>query len=160
MTEKNSMIQISWEIKPFNKLGMDVMYDILKLRVDVFVVEQRCPYNEIDGKDRHSKVLHLFGKNEDGELAAYLRILPPGLSYNEVSIGRVVVAKNSRGHGICDAMVEKAFEHISSEFPKKNIKIGAQVYLKGFYQSHGFETASDEYLEDGIPHIDMLRKCS
>ncbi|MCD4676617.1 MAG: GNAT family N-acetyltransferase, partial [Desulfobacula sp.] len=89
----------------------------------------------------------------------YLRILPPGLSFKEVSLGRVVVAKESRGQGISDTMLEIALDQINHTWPSENIRIGAQVYLKKFYKSHGFEAISKSYLEDGIPHIDMIRRC-
>jgi len=152
------MIEIHWKIKSFNQLYTDELYELLKLRVDVFVVEQNCPYPEIDGKDRHPKTLHLSGKEKDGALIAYLRILPPGLSFTEVSIGRVVVAKESRGEGISDTLLKNALDQIHQVWPGKNIRIGAQVYLKKFYESHGFEAISKSYLEDGIPHIDMIRR--
>lgn len=152
------MIEIEWEIKTFKALDTDELYELLRLRVDVFVVEQNCPYPEIDGKDRHPEAFHLFGKNEDGKIVAYSRILPPGLSYKQVSMGRVVVEKNSRGQGISDVILKKALEQIKRIWPSDGIQIGAQAYLKDFYQSHGFEPSSRSYIEDGIPHIDMIRK--
>ena len=151
------MIQVDWKIKSFSRLDTDELYELLKLRVDVFVVEQNCPYPEMDDKDRHPETLHLAGRRKDGELMAYLRILPPGLSFKEVSIGRVVVAKESRRQGISGIMLKKALGQINSTWPNENIRIGAQVYLKKFYESHGFEAVSESYLEDGIPHIDMIR---
>jgi len=151
------MIEMDWKIKLFSRLGRDELYEFLKLRVDVFVVEQKCPYPEMDDKDRHPETLHLAGKGKGGELMAYLRILPPGLSFKEVSIGRVVVAKESRRQGISDTMLKIALNQINRTWPNENIRIGAQVYLKKFYESHGFEAASESYLEDGIPHIDMIR---
>ena len=154
------MIEIQWKITSFDRLDPDELYELLKLRVDVFVVEQNCPYPEIDGKDRHLETLHLIGRNKDKELMAYLRILPPGLSFKQVSIGRVVVAKESRGQGISDVMLKKALDQINRTWPNENIHIGAQVYLKKFYESNGFEVVSKSYLEDGIPHIDMIRRCS
>ncbi|MCK5695873.1 MAG: GNAT family N-acetyltransferase [Desulfobacula sp.] len=123
------------------------------------MVEQNCPYPAIDDKDRHPETLHLSGKVKDGKLSAYLRILPPGLSFKEVSIGRVVVAKENRGQGISDKLLKIALDQINFTWPSENIRIGAQVYLKKFYKSHGFETISKSYLEDGIPHIDMIRRC-
>ena len=152
------MIQIEWEVKLFKALDTYELYEILKLRVDVFVVEQTCPYPEADGKDTHPETLHLVGRNQDNKIVAYSRILPPGLSFNQVSLGRVVVEKNSRGKGISYAMLEKALDQIRLTWPGGNIRIGAQVYLKAFYQSHGFEPVSETYLEDGIPHIDMVKK--
>ena len=154
------MIEIQWKIKSFTQLDSDELYELLKLRVDVFVVEQNCPYPEIDDKDRHPETLHLSGKTKDGKLSAYLRILPPGLSFKEVSIGRVVVAKESRGQGISDTLLKIALDQINCTWSGENIRIGAQVYLKKFYESNGFEAISKSYLEDGIPHIDMIRRYS
>ena len=152
---------MEWQLKKFKQLDVDELYELLKLRVDVFVVEQNCPYPETDEKDRHPDALHLSGRNSDnGKCTAYLRILPPGVSFKEASVGRVVVAKENRKEGISSIMVKKAIKIIENTWPENNIKIGAQVYLKQFYESHGFKSASNEYLEDGIPHIDMLRKCS
>lgn len=152
-------MDIQWVFKPFSLLSVDELYDLLKLRVDVFVVEQNCPYAEVDEKDRHADTLHLTGRNrKDGKLAAYLRILPPGLNSQQVSMGRVVVEKNYRGRGVCDAMIKKALDQIKSIWPDADILVSAQSYLKNFYKSHGFETISQSYLEDGIPHIDMSRK--
>ncbi len=154
------MIEMEWKIKSFDQLDRDELYELLKLRVDVFVVEQNCPYAEIDGRDRHPETLHLMGRNQNKELLAYLRILPPGLSFKQASMGRVVVGKKSRGKGISDTMVKKAIDQINLIWPDENVQIGAQVYLKAFYESHGFVAASESYLEDGIPHIDMIRMCS
>lgn len=151
------MIQMAWELKPFARLTADEVYEVLKLRVDVFVVEQACPYPEIDGRDRHPETLHLIGKTAGKEILAYLRILPPGLSFTPAGIGRVVVAKSIRGRGICTVMVKKALDHINQVWPGEAIGISAQVYLKAFYASHGFKPVSESYLEDGIPHIDMIR---
>ena len=152
------MIEIEWEIKTFKALDTDELYELLRLRVDVFVVEQNCPYPELDGKDIHPETLHLIGKNKDGKIVAYSRILPPGLSYKQVSMGRVVVEKNSRGQGIFDILLKKALDQINRIWPNESIQIGAQMYLKDIYQSHGFEPASKSYIEDGIPHLDMIRK--
>lgn len=152
------MNNIKWYIKSFKDLSKEDLYALLKLRVDVFVVEQECPYNEIDGKDNHPETRHLFGRNNAGHMVACLRILPPGLSFKQVSMGRVVVEKNSRGQGISDVMLKIALDHIHHIWPGENVQIGAQVYLKAFYETHGFETISDPYLEDGIPHIDMIKK--
>lgn len=152
------MTFIEYEIKPFSGLTTRELYDLLKLRVDVFVVEQKCPYPELDDKDTHPETLHLTGKTSDRKIISYLRIMPPKLHFKEAAIGRVVVTRNHRGAGICNAMVQKAIDRIHSTWPGQDIRIGAQVYLVTFYQSIGFETISDMYLEDGIPHIDMIRR--
>ncbi len=149
---------MNWEIKTFDRLCINELYDLLKLRVDVFVVEQNCIYPELDEKDRHPDALHLTGRNENRELAAYLRILPPGSSYTEPSLGRVVVSKTSRGKGLCRTMIKKAVDHICRTWPGVSIKISAQLYLEEFYQSLGFEKVSEPYLEDGILHLEMVLK--
>ncbi|WP_105256930.1 GNAT family N-acetyltransferase [Streptococcus suis] len=144
---------MQWEIKAFDQLSLQELYGILTLRVDVFVVEQACPYPEVDGKDPNC--LHLLGTDE-GELVAYLRILPAGLSYDEVSIGRVVIKSSHRGKGLGRPMTEQAIHFITNEWKERQIKIGAQAHLEKFYSSLGFEPVSEVYLEDDIPHLDML----
>lgn len=154
----DGMVPIQWEIKKFSELTAVELYELLRLRVDVFVVEQACPYPELDGKDLNLETLHVAIRLADGNLAAYFRILAPGVSYPGVSIGRVVTAKAFRGRGLSHGLIEKAIELARENWPGIPIQIGAQEYLKRFYQSHGFETTSKIYIEDGIPHIDMVRK--
>ena len=144
---------MQWEIKAFDQLSLQELYTILTLRTNVFVIEQACPYPEVDGKDPNC--LHLLG-TINGELVAYLRILPAGLRYDEVSIGRVVVKPIHRGKGLGRLMMEQAIHCITNEWKESQIKIGAQAYLEKFYQSLGFEPVSEVYLEDDIPHLDML----
>ena len=144
---------MQWEIKAFDQLSLQELYTILTMRTNVFVVEQACPYPELDGKDPNC--LHLLG-TINGELVAYLRILPAGLRYDEVSIGRVVVKPSHRGKGLGRLMMEQAIYCITNEWKESQIKIGAQAYLEKFYQSLGFEPVSEVYLEDDIPHLDML----
>ncbi|HFI0452190.1 TPA: GNAT family N-acetyltransferase [Streptococcus suis] len=144
---------MQWEMKAFDQLSLQELYTILTLRMDVFVVEQACPYPEVDGKDPNC--LHLLGTDE-GELVAYLRILPAGLSYDEVSIGRVVIKSSHRGKGLARPMMEQAIDFITTVWEESQIKIGAQVHLEKFYSSLGFEPVSEVYLEDNIPHLDML----
>lgn len=148
---------MQWQIKKFEDLTTAEVYEILKLRVDVFVVEQNCPYPEVDGKDIHAQTLHLLGKDDTDTVAAYLRILPKGVSFDRISIGRVVVAVDHRDKGLSRQMIRMALDKIKTVWPGEEIKIGAQVYLKSFYESFGFIPVSNSYLEDGIPHIDMLR---
>lgn len=119
------------------------------------MVEQNCIF--LDADDLDSQSLHLQGRS-DGELIAYVRILPPGLCYDEPSIGRVVTSPPSRGTGAGKALMKKAIEETTAIYPNKSIKIGAQLYLKKFYEGFGFEQCSDMYMEDGIEHIKMLRK--
>lgn len=142
-------------IKHFDDLTNDELYKILKARIDVFVVEQNCPYEECDNKDYDS--IHIFSQ-ENNEIIAYLRIIPAGVSYKEPSIGRVLVAKEYRRQGIAKKMMNKALVYISNNFENDSIRISAQKYLLDFYKSLGFEEVSDEYLEDGIPHHEMLYK--
>lgn len=144
-----------WNNLTFNQLDINMLYDILKLRVDVFVVEQACAYPELDDKDRHPETQHLFGLSPDGELLAYARILPPGLSYPEASIGRVVVSPAGRGKGLAMPLMQQAIESALTTWPDAGIQIGAQDYLKNFYQKLGFVACTEMYLEDGIPHLDM-----
>ncbi|KZL90421.1 GNAT family N-acetyltransferase [Clostridium magnum] len=146
---------MNWNIKKFNKLKIEEIYKILALRNKVFIVEQECVYLDCDDKDLNS--YHLFSE-ENGEVVAYLRILEKGVSYDEISIGRVVVKKNHRGKGISREMMLKAIEFIENTLKEDTIKIQAQVYLLDFYSSLGFKAVSEEYLEDNIPHIDMLYK--
>lgn len=143
---------MSWELKKFDVLTSKDIHDIFRLRVDIFVVEQNCPYPEIDGKD--PAALHLMYK-ENGKVTAYARLLPPGVSYDEASIGRVIVVKSRRGSGLGYELLKKAVEIALAEY-KQSIKIGAQAHLEKYYSSVGFVKVSDVYLEDGIPHIDML----
>jgi len=142
-----------WHLKPFDALTTKELYAILYERTNVFVVEQNCPYLEVDGKDEAS--YHLF-KEEDGVIVAYLRILPPGVSYEQASLGRVLVKQTHRGQGIAQQLVQKGIDFVHTSLGEKTIKIQAQAYLRDFYGSFGFEAISDVYLEDDIPHIDML----
>lgn len=146
---------MNWNIKKFNQLKVEEIYKILALRNKVFIVEQECAYLDCDDKDLKS--YHLFSE-EHGEVVAYLRILEKGVSYDEISIGRVAVKKNYRGKGISREMMLKAIEFIENNLKEETIKIQAQVYLLNFYSSLGFKAVSKEYLEDNIPHIDMLYK--
>ncbi|MGL4911519.1 MAG: GNAT family N-acetyltransferase [Romboutsia sp.] len=146
---------MDWKIKKFKELNIEEMYKILELRSEIFVVEQECPYQDCDGKDENS--YHLFSE-ENGEIIAYLRIIEKGVSYDEISIGRVCISKCYRGKGISREMMLKAIEFIEQSLKEYEIKIQAQSYLLNFYKSLGFKEVSNEYLEDNIPHIDMLYK--
>lgn len=146
---------MDWKLKKFEELTTEELYKILMIRTEVFIVEQQCAYLDCDGKDKKS--YHLYYEDK-GEIAAYLRILPQGLSFDEISIGRVLVNKNYRGKSIARDMMLKALNFIEKELKEAEIKISAQAYLINFYGSLGFKAVSKEYLEDGIPHIDMLYK--
>lgn len=146
-----------WQSMPFQQLTPEVLYECLRLRVNVFVVEQNCPYPELDDKDTHPDALHIMGRNTLGELVAYARILPPGLSYPQVSIGRVATAAAHRGSGLGHQLVLATLEQTQARWPQQDIQIGAQLYLQGFYEQHGFMAVSGPYLEDNIPHVDMIK---
>ncbi len=150
-------LQTLWQIKKFSQLTTDELYDLLKLRIDVFVVEQKCYYPDLDDLDRHPQTLHLFCYYQD-KMTGYLRILAKGVSYKDhPSIGRVIVAESTRGTGLGHQLIAKALDVCQQEFPDEQIKISAQQHLEKFYQQHGFNTCSQMYLEDGIPHISMLQ---
>lgn len=144
---------MKWNLKKFNELTITELYNILKERTKVFIVEQDCPYLEVDGKDTQS--YHLF-LDKEGEIIAYLRILPSGVSYPEASLGRVLVKKEYRGLGLGKELLKRGIDFIQNELKETTIKIQAQNYLNKLYSSFGFQTVSNIYLEDNIPHIDML----
>lgn len=146
-------MELTWQYKSFNELTATELYAILQLRSEVFVVEQNCVYQDIDGKDQKS--FHLMGWLGD-DLAAYCRLVKPGVSFDEASIGRVITSAKYRGKGFGIALLEKAIAQTFETFGVADIKIGAQLYLKQFYSSFGFVETSQMYLEDDIEHIDML----
>ena len=148
---------IHWQLKPFDQLDIHSLYALLKLRCDVFVVEQDCPYPELDDKDQAA--LHLLGY-QDAELVAYLRLFKPDAATNEVKIGRVVTLETARRGGIGSELMNQGIAAAEAHFPAHNIRISAQERLYQFYHALGFEQVSDTYDEDGIPHIAMLRQCS
>ncbi|MCK5668235.1 MAG: GNAT family N-acetyltransferase [Gammaproteobacteria bacterium] len=148
---------MKWNTAKFHQLTPDQLYDILKLRVDIFVVEQKCPYPELDEKDRHVETRHMTAYDDSG-LIAYTRLLPPGLSYPDVSVGRFAVKPSARNQGTGSLLMERTLEEIDKIWPDKAIRISAQVHLREFYEKFGFKKVSDSYLEDGIPHIEMLRE--
>ncbi|GAA3566639.1 GNAT family N-acetyltransferase [Snuella lapsa] len=142
------------KIKTFSELNIHELYDMLQLRSEVFVVEQNCVYQDLDGKDE--RALHVLGLKHD-RLVAYTRIFGPGYYFKEASIGRVVVAKNERDHQYGYDIMKASIEAVHNYFKTTTIKISAQVYLKKFYTNLGFKSIGEAYLEDGIPHIVMLK---
>ncbi|ADQ14373.1 GNAT family N-acetyltransferase [Halanaerobium hydrogeniformans] len=140
-------------IKEFDELSTYELYKIIQVRINVFVVEQNCPYEECDDKDFDS--YHLYYEDNEN-IAAYLRIIAAGVSYPEPSIGRVLVKKEYRRQGLASEMMKKAIEFIKENFKSEAIRISAQKYLLEFYQDLGFERVSEKYLEDDIPHYEML----
>jgi ElaA protein len=146
---------IQWKIKSFEEFTVNELYDLLKLRSEIFVVEQNCVYLDLDGKDKVA--LHLFGEFE-GAIVAHARLLKPGISFDNASIGRVVVDINYRDRKWGHDLMREAIAGIAKHYGESKITIGAQLYLKKFYESHGFLQISETYLEDDIPHIDMKRE--
>ncbi|PRD57169.1 GNAT family N-acetyltransferase [Sphingobacterium gobiense] len=148
-------MRIKYFIKAFKELDTTELYHILKLRNEVFVVEQRCVYQDTDDKDLVSYHLMCF---VDDNLAGYTRLLPAGISYDEVSIGRVVVGPKFRGLKLGWQLMEKSIASCKELFGSSTIRIGAQVYLIKFYNGLGFAEIGEPYDEDGIPHIEMIRE--
>jgi ElaA protein len=144
-----------WLCLNFSELSTTQLYQLLKLRVDVFVVEQNCPYPDLDDKDHHADVYHVLGYQGE-QLIACARLLAPDISYPQVSIGRVVIAEFYRKQGLGKQLLKKALELCEQHWPQQNIQIGALCYLMKFYESMGLKRCSEDYLEDGIPHVDML----
>ena len=138
-------------VKRFEELTAQELYEIFRLRVEVFVVEQMCIYQEVDGKDKHAYHVWL---EEDGQILAYLRVLDAGVSYDEVSIGRVIAAKRRQGYG--SWIVAEGIRVAKEKLGAKAIRIEAQTYARSLYEKLGFVQTSEEFLDDGIPHIQML----
>jgi ElaA protein len=150
-------MDIRWKWKAFNDLTADEVYTILCVRQEVFVLEQECLYLDADGKDRKS--YHLMGYL-DNDLVAYARIVEPGICYNEVSIGRILSSEKARGTGTGKELMIQAITKIEEIYGMVPIRISAQSYLVGFYGKFGWESTGKEYLEDDIPHTEMLRLAS
>jgi len=141
-------------IKTFDSLTTRELHDLLQLRSEVFVVEQDCVYQDIDGKD--IKALHILGY-VDTKLAAYTRCFAPGDYFKEAAIGRVVVAGEFRKFGYGHEIIKESIHAIHTHYNSEEIKLSAQTYLTHFYEQHGFESTGETYLEDGIPHIAMIK---
>jgi len=142
-----------WFLKRFDELNINELYEILRVRNEVFVYEQKCLYQDLDYKDQQS--YHLFYK-ENGKVVFYLRIIDKGVSYNEISIGRVLVVKTHRRKGLCRQGMLKSLKFIKNELKETQIRISAQEYLIPFYEEFGFKTTSDLYFEDNLPHYEMF----
>jgi len=147
-------MNLIWHYKEFDELTPRELYDIFHLRVMVFMVEQDCLYNEVDGKDL--KCAHLWCET-DGKILAYCRIVPPGVSYTEPSIGRVVSHPEFRHLKLGYQLMRHSLEIIENRYETKSVRISAQSYLKNFYGKFGFQQVSEEYLEDDLPHMEMLK---
>ena len=145
----------TWILKKFEELTPAELYAVLQLRNEVFVVEQNCVFQDADDKDQ--ACFHFMGW-QDKTLAAYTRIVPPGLAYKEPSIGRVIISPRCRRQRLGTELMKFSIEKLIALFGEQDIKIGAQLYLKNFYESFQFKQSSEVYLEDGIEHIEMTRK--
>ena len=154
MTDIDTPPTVSWRVERFAELSTDAVYELLRLRAEVFVIEQNCVYQDIDGHDRHPGVLHLSAW--EGNLPiAYCRVLPPGLTYPQVSFGRVVVKPSARGRGLAHELGRRTLDEIARYWPGQEVHISAQAYLQTFYESLGLRVEGEPYLEDGIPHLGM-----
>lgn len=151
---------LQWRCLPFNSLSADALYRLLRLRSEVFVVEQNCVFLDMDGVD--ALCLHVLGEvvEPDGtvHLHASTRLVPPGVAFAEASIGRVVTAPAARGGGIGHALMAESLRVLEQLWGPQPVRIGAQAHLESFYQRHGFASDNKPYIEDGIPHLEMLRR--
>ncbi|MEN9302640.1 MAG: hypothetical protein RL264_1069 [Bacteroidota bacterium] len=147
-------MQLHYQIKYFSELSTSEFHDLVAVRIRSFVVEQNCPYLELDGKDKKS--YHVICRDGKGNIVATARILPPGISYGEVSIGRVVINEEIRGEGKGHELMQQCMEFCKAEFGRVSVRISAQKHLEKFYAKHGFISTGKEYLEDNIPHVEML----
>ncbi len=141
-------------VKTFNELTIKELHNVLQLRSEVFVVEQDCIYQDIDGKDEAA--LHVLGQKND-KLVAYTRCFAPGIYFKEAAIGRVAVPVEERKYGYGHEIMKASLEAIKEKYDTTQVKLSAQTYLTKFYSTHGFEKTGEEYLEDGIPHIAMIK---
>lgn len=146
----------TWFLRTFNELSNDELYNILKLRNAIFIVDQQCVFADIDGRDQ-SYCYHFFC-TLNGQIIAYARIFGPGQIYQEPCLSRVCTSLDQRGKGIGKELLKRALDEMSRLFPGQSIRIDAQLYLKAFYESFGFKIDSDPYIEDGIEHIRMIKK--
>ncbi len=152
---KNETNKLIWKLTHFDELTTKELYEILRYRAEVFVVEQNCVYQDLDNKDLHC--FHLVGrKSADAPLAAYTRIVPPGISFKEPSIGRVLTASAFRGSSYGKQLMQESIRIVTSKYPNQGVRIGAQTYLDRFYRNLGFEPTGSVYDEDGIEHVEMV----
>lgn len=148
---------MNWILKPWSELTTDELYELLALRAEVFVVEQTCPFQDLDGLDRREGVWHLLGYRGD-LLAAYARIMAPGIGDESgAAIGRVVTSPRARGDGLGHQLIGEAVKACETRWPAHSIWLGAQAHLQGFYGQHGFLAEGEGYLEDDIPHMGMRK---
>ncbi|MFY9308928.1 MAG: GNAT family N-acetyltransferase [Bacteroidia bacterium] len=148
---------ITWKIKAFDELSAHELYEIFHLRLAVFAVEQNAVYQDADGK-KDLKSHHITGRDEQGELVAYARIIPAGIAYEEASIGRVATSSKARGTGVGRELFKNALQFLLQTYGNVPVRISAQSYLIKFYSGFGFKAYGEEYLEDCLPHTGMLRE--
>ena len=148
------MNEIDWRFAAFDALTLTELYAVLQLRSEVFVVEQACVFQDMDGAD--PAAMHLLG-TAGGRLVAYARCFAAGLKFKEASIGRLITRSELRGSGAGHVLVRRAIASVTQQWGPQAIRIGAQARLENFYRQHGFKTTGAPYIEDGIPHIEMLR---
>lgn len=148
------MTSMAWRALPFAGLAPGELYAVLQLRTEVFVIEQGCVFQDMDGAD--AQAVHLLG-SRDGVLLAYARCFAAGVKFAEASIGRVITRQAQRGSGLGHELMRRAVACVFEHWGEQSIRIGAQARLEKFYRQHGFEVAGLPYIEDGIPHIEMLR---
>lgn len=144
---------VDWKLSVFDALSVPELYELLQLRTEVFAVEQNCAFQDMDGAD--AQAAHLMGRR-DGQLLAYARCFPAGIKFAEASIGRVVVCRQARGTGLGHELIERAMSAVCNLWGRQAIRIGAQAHLEQYYRGHGFVDANRRYIEDGIPHLDMI----
>ena len=147
---------VDWICKHPSDLGKEQLYAILQLRAQVFVVEQQCAYQDVDGQDLEGDTCHLMAW-DNNQLVAYLRLLDPELQGGDVVIGRVIIAPQARGAGLGHELMEQALKQIEERWPQTPIYLSAQTHLQGYYGRYGFVVTGEEFVEDGIPHIGMRR---
>ncbi|ADQ82213.1 GNAT family N-acetyltransferase [Riemerella anatipestifer] len=147
---------LTWHIKAFNELSVSELYKIMVARQEVFIIEQAVKYQDADNTDQ--KAFHIWAENSKGQLLAYCRIFPEGVKYNETSIGRVLTTSLGRGKGIGRQLVSYAIEAIENIYKTSRIRISAQDYLLKFYSEYGFSDTDKKYLEDNLPHTEMVRQ--
>ncbi len=144
---------LKWQWCRLGELSAEQLYAVLAERVAIFVVEQNCAYQELDGLDQDADHLIVWSGNA---VAGYLRVLGPGTRFADPSIGRIITTKSFRGSGLGRDLVAKGIERVRLRYPGRPVRISAQAYLEKFYEAFGFKTVSEQYLEDGIPHVEML----
>lgn len=144
---------LNWNFKHYSELSLNEFHDIIALRIKVFVIEQNCPYQDLDGLDK--ECYHLLTTNEKNEVVGTARIIPPGLLYPDAGIGRIVLDESARGANNGHLLMKYSMQFIFTKFGQVDMKLSAQKHLEKFYNQHGFISTGKEYLEDGIPHVEM-----